>query len=229
MSQVKVLAPVSPRAGLTGQEFHDHWRHPHASYGAQSLLSRSYVQSHRIDCNLLGSDQQLIEGVAEVWYESLDDAIALTKDRYYLRDLAPDEPTFVDMSNLRFVVCHEEVLMSGPGSHADASSPDILWRWDRRPTSIKVLQFIEIEGPERLDSKCAVDLGRRVRALRHVVCTPLAAVHGDSAPFLRVRELWWPTLTAFRTGAESDPAAWKQLISEPAKAITLLAQTERYW
>ena len=55
-----------------------------------------------------------------------------------------------------------------------------------------------------------------------------AEVHGDGAPFLGARQLWWPTLTAFQDGVDADRAAFDGLLAQAGQAVTMLAVSERF-
>lgn len=70
-------------------------------------------------------------------------------------------------------------------------------------------------------------LGQRIGAFRQVCCEPSFAIYGDEPPFIGVRELWWPTVSAFQAGLARDPSAWRSLIDRPTKAVTVVARAER--
>jgi hypothetical protein len=229
MAKVKLFAAIPRKAGLSAIEFHDHWRHPHGTVGRRISTIRKYVQSHHIECSLLDAKQTRYEGIAEVWMDSVGDALGLSEEPTYVRDAVPDEPHFIDLSRLRFLITEEDVLISGPDRRESLPVGDSHWYDDDRAVNIKLIQLIEPQQPGgwRLDDEAA--LGRALGALRHVCCHPSSEAYSSSEPpFSGVRELWWPTLSAFYTGVTSAPAAWKQLIEARAQAITVLTQSERF-
>jgi hypothetical protein len=158
--------------------------------------------------------------------DSLEDIVSLPAHPNYVRDVVPDEPTFIDVPRLRFVVTQEEVLSSS--LHKGSSPVDGEWDPEQRPTSTKIIQFIEEERRSgSWISSSDREIGESIRALRHVVCRPIP-LEGGQATFIGVRELWWPTYTAFRLGIASAPEAWIDLLTRPVRGITVLAQAERF-
>jgi hypothetical protein len=185
-----------------------------------------YVQSHRISSPHLGIAQERFDGIAEIWFDSAGDAASFNQDPVYKGQLAPDEPSFVDMRNVRFLVADEEILMSGPMVQNDANAEDLAWREQDRPVTIKLLQFFDpSERGWPADDDLAI--GRAIGALRHVRCRPNPTVHEKGAFVSGIRELWWPTLSAFERGVSGDQSAWAALNSR-GKGVTLLASTERH-
>jgi hypothetical protein len=228
MPKVKLFAAIPRRQDISRQEFHDHWRHPHGTMGRRISILRKYVQSHQIDCDLLGEDQTRYEGVAEAWMDSVADAKYFPEEPVYANRVIPDELLFIDLPNLKFLIAVEEVLQSAPqGDQLDpAGNAD--WFDDDRAVNIKLVQLIEADGAEPWQSDADLDLGRRIGAFRHVRGTPVAEIHGQEPPFLGTRELWWPTLWEFRRGVEADIDAFRTLVNRPAKAFTALVQAERF-
>lgn len=228
MSRVKMFGAIPRRPDISVQYFHDHYRHPHGTLGRNISTMRAYFQSHQIHSDLLGKDQTHFEACAEVWFDSVTDALNFPSEKIYNRDVKPDEPLFVDLEKLRFVFAEEEVLMSGPDLNEEWSPGDAAWRLDTRPMCVKLLQFIEAEGDKRWDGDNDYALGRRIGALRHVRCRPSAKLHPDGAFVVAVRELFWPTQWDMVEGVKKDRAAWDELFNRPGKSISFVAQSERF-
>jgi len=228
MGRLKMFCALPRKKEVSSQWFHDHWRHPHGTLGMKISTVRNYVQSHQIDSALLGSDQRRYEGVVEVWFDSETDAAALPDHPTYRRYLVPDEPTFIDMDEIRFLFTHEEILVSGPDPGDAKGEGDLAWQEADRATSIKLIQFVETGGMSAWADDLDIELGRRIGALRHALCRPSNILHPDGGAFIGVRELWWPTLTAFETGVEADPDAFRKLTARPASAVSLLVHAERF-
>lgn len=226
MGAVKVFVGLPRKAEVSEQHFHDHWRHPHATWGLSIGGRIHYVQSHRIATPQLGESQSRFDGIAEIWFGSVTDAGAYNRDPVYAGKLAPDEPSFLDMRNIRFLVADEDVLMSGPLAQNGDDPDDLGWREQDRPVTIKLIQFFD---PATSDWATDEDLalGRAIGAFRHVRSRPNSHVHAKGAFAAGVRELWWPTLTAFERGIARDPAAWSRLCA-PKTVTTLLASAERH-
>ena len=226
MSVVKMVAAIPRRKDLSEQEFHDHWRHPHGTISRQMLTVRSYVQSHRTRSRLLPREQETYDGITEVWFDNILDAVGVKDNPAYLRYNGPDEPLFVDMERLVFVFVTEEVLASRANVNAWPNEADVLWSPWNWSVCVKLIQLIEPSPGRDWASSDDESLGIRIGALRHVRSRPVDAIHGDKPPFVGVRELWWPTLTAFENGVKSDRAAFEQLLSN-GNAQTMLCQAER--
>lgn len=227
---VKVFALQKRKAGLTKQRFQDYWRHPHATLASAIGTKEHFVQSHQVDTQHLGPKQTQCDGVAELSFATLGDAAALGSNAVYKARVAPDEPNFLDMKSLRFMVVDEEILMAAPTAENGAKPIDIGWNALQRPVSIKLIQFFDptVKGWDRNED---LELGRSLGALRHVRSRPNPIAHANPSfkPFASgVRELWWPTLSAFEDGVEASPAAWTAL-RDRAPSLSFLAQAERWF
>lgn len=214
--------------GVSTQEFHDHWRHPHATMGRSILTIRSYVQDHQIHTDLLGPDQAQFEGIAESTFDTVKDAMEFGKEPHYKKYVQPDEPNFVDVPRLEWLNTEEEVLVPRARTEDGASYADSLWLHLDVPVSIKLLQFIRRDGNADWAGRDDIELGSRIGALRHVRNYPSREIHGDNPSYLGVRQLWWPTVSAFEAGVRKDRDAFNQLVKKARSAVTLLAQAERF-
>lgn len=228
MPKVKMFAAIPRKRDISPQEFHDHWRHPHGTMGRRISILRKYVQSHQIDCDFLSADQRRYEGIAEVWLDNIADAQYFPNEPIYAGQVIPDEPLFIDLENLKFLITTEDVLVSEPRGGMAELPGNSVWFDDDRAINIKLIQLVETEraSPWRADNDA--ELGLRIGAFRHVCSTPVAEIHGVAPPFIGVRELWWPTLWAFREGVSADRQAFDTLIGRPAAACTILVQAERF-
>lgn len=224
---IKFFGLIPRRPDMTSEEFHDHYRHPHGTLGARITTYRGYVQSHQIACRLLGPDQRRFEAVAEVWFDTVEDATGLADDPLYVKHLEPDEPNFVDMDKLKWMFTVEEVIVSGPDRRAPTPLEHRLLQGMHldRPTTVKLLHFVEDGAVDRdYDS-----LAGRTGAIRHVRCRPHPQAHSDEpAAFAEVHELWWPTVWDFEQGVgagESLPGRGE----DPGESVTMLVQAERFF
>lgn len=228
MSKIKVFSALPRKAGLSREEFHDHWRHPHATLGRRVPVLTKYVQSHQIDSELLGDDQYRYDGIAEGWMDNAVDVIAFGQDPWYQDHVAPDEPNFMDQTNMKFLATTETVLQSSPGRALPRPVGDEFWFDDDRATNIKIIQLIEAASDGDWVTDDDVEQGVALGAFRHVRSEPVAAIHGDEPPFVGVRELWWPTVGAFRACVANAPNAFERLITRVAASVTVLVQSERF-
>lgn len=229
MPKIKMFCALPRRRDISAQAFHDHWRHPHGTLGSTISTVRNYVQSHRIETVILDETQSHYDGIVEVWFDSVDDAIALPDHPAYKRHLVPDEPRFIDMDRIRYVFTNEEILFSGP----DASDPsldaaDLNWNECNRATSIKLIQFFSEDISSTRDENYYRELGLSLGAFRHAFCTANDKIHPSTPPFKGVRELWWPTLSAFEAGVSANPNALEKLTKKTNPTSTMLMIAERF-
>lgn len=222
------------KEGVSAQEFHDHYRHPHGTMGMHITTLREYVQSHQVDTPVLGESQRRFEAVAELWFDNRDDIAHFRQEPTMASYLNEDEPRFLDVRSTRVFVGEEEVLASSPDQALISADPaNAKWRLSNRPLSVKAIQFVAPEvGPGWCDDADA-EVGRRLGAFRHVRCHPASRPpsvptrKSRPADFIGCRELWWPTLTAFHGSVAADPQAWKFLVDRPG-VHTMVAQAERW-
>jgi hypothetical protein len=225
---IKLFGLIPRRPDLTREQFHDHYRHPHGTMGRHMSTMRGYVQSHQIHTDRLIGDQTRFEAVAEVWLDNERDAREFRSEPILVKYLIEDEPKFVDMPKLKFLVSREEVLASGPRLNSGLSAGDEMWSPANRPLSVKLLHFVSPEGDPKWAQGDDIDLGFSLGALRHVRCHPIPAFHADATSFRGVHELWWPTREAFHRGVEAAPDAFAALLSRAGASVTLLVQAERF-
>lgn len=225
---IQFFALIPRIHGVSPQEFHDHWRHPHGTMGRNIPTLRSYVQAHQIHTDFLGSDQAEFEGIAESTFDTLRDARAFGEEPYYKKYIQPDEPNFVDQRRLQWLNTEEEVLVPRISEREGVSYADALWLHLDLPVAIQLLQFIRPDGNSDWAGSEDVELGRRIGALRHVRNHPTGEIHGEDLSYRGVRQLWWPTRSAFENGVRNDVDAFKHLVSKAGNAVTLLAQAERF-
>lgn len=227
MGRIKMFGAIPRLKSLTPQEFHDHYRHPHGTIGRNISVLRGYSQAHQVDCPYLDERQTRFEACAENWYDSAADAAALAVEPLYLSDVQIDEPLFVDLPDLQWMFSDEEVLESGAG-FTRLTTGEKMWRLDNRPTSVKITQFVEQDGPAPWAQDDDIALGERIGACRHVRCRPVTALHPDGCFAIGARELYWPTVTDMLRGIEADMATFRELIDRPAVHTTYAAVAERF-
>ena len=74
---IQFFALIKRKPGVTKQEFHDHWRHPHGTMGRHIPSLREYLQAHQIQTELLEENQADFEGIALSRFENQKDAANL--------------------------------------------------------------------------------------------------------------------------------------------------------
>jgi hypothetical protein len=224
---IKMFAAIPRKPGLTAQQFHDHWRHPHGTLTRRISTITAYVQSHKLDSPQVPASHCLYDGAAEVWYDNLADALAMKDEPAYLRYNVPDEPLFVDMAGLKFILTEEEVVDSKIDILTASDEGDIAWSSSTAPVAVKLLQFVASDGDASWAADEDIELARQLGAFRHVRCRPVQSLYGENPPFLGIRELTWPTQTLFETHAAHAPDALARIIAMAGPASVFLAQAER--
>ena len=98
---VKLIVFVVRKSGMSFDDFDRYWREEHAplikSVTDFSRHVRKYVQSHRASSEVPLAGTADYDGVAELWFDSVDELnTAFTEDKY-LELIRPDELKFVDL------------------------------------------------------------------------------------------------------------------------------------
>jgi uncharacterized protein (TIGR02118 family) len=107
---IKLVFTLRRREGMTREEFQRYWREQHAPLvkrHADTLRIRRYVQTHTRDTDLdellaspRGSEPSMYDGVAELWWDSLEDLVAAYSTeagRAAAAELLEDEQRFIDL------------------------------------------------------------------------------------------------------------------------------------
>lgn len=118
---VKLFAFLARRSDLSHDEFLDHWWNRHGPLIAgEPTLARHivrYEQHARLHPGALSGSEHC-DGVTEQWFESMDEFVVLIQEPAYAELIAPDEPRFLDLQRLRFVICDEpRVVIGGSKPH----------------------------------------------------------------------------------------------------------------
>lgn len=121
---IKLVFALRRKPELTVAEFQDYWRETHAPLVAERadvLKIKRYVQVHTADVDGLhrafqqrnGGAPEPFDGVAELWFESLDDfggddpAV-----RQAQAELLADEANFIDLTNSPMWIAVEHEVVS---------------------------------------------------------------------------------------------------------------------
>jgi len=107
---IKLVFTLRRREDMSREEFQRYWREEHAPLvkrHAGTLHIRRYVQVHARDTELdealagaRGSEPRFYDGVAELWWDSLEDLVAaFSSDAGQAagRELLEDEERFIDL------------------------------------------------------------------------------------------------------------------------------------
>ncbi len=103
---IKTVTLLTRRADLTSEEFHRHWKTVHADLVLALPKVRRYVQCRPVEAP---GREAPCDGVAEVWYDSVEDFLETAESPEYARLLA-DEQNFMGAktSESAFVIVQED-------------------------------------------------------------------------------------------------------------------------
>jgi len=221
-SVVKMIQLAHPRAGISAQEFHDHWRHPHATLVRDIRPIRHYVQNHRLASDVLADSDSAYLGIAECWFDSLAANQGLASDPQYVNHVGPDEPEFVDQSKHLITITTEQVVQVNRGDVApDASAGDLYWSDKDAPTYVTLWQFVR-DRAQHWDRARSLETSRSLGAFRQVINLSV----DPASQIAAVRQFYWPSLTVFEQAAKARPAAFAALRDTP-DSFLFLSRSER--
>lgn len=219
---VKMVQLAHPRADISAQEFHDHWRHPHATLVRGIRPIRHYVQNHRIASDVFPDSDSTYLGIAECWFDSLASNQRLGVDPQYVDHVGPDEPEFVDQSQHLITITTEQVIHTNRGDIApDAPAGDLYWSDKDAPTYVALWQFVRDHSADwsrEHSLKVSTDLG----AFRQVINRSV----DPSSEIAAVRQFYWPSLSVFEQAVAAHRAAFETLRETP-DSFLFLARAER--
>jgi uncharacterized protein (TIGR02118 family) len=219
----KLYALIPRRPDISDARFHEHWRTTHADLARKITRLRAYVQSHRIpvDTALPGSPY---EGIAEAYFDDAAAGLGMAADPEYTEHALKDEPNFMDMPGLAFLVTSEHVVTAGSPRGPEAAGVKLLQLF-RRPTGSDVDRW-----RDDLRSSDQSTVSDALGAERHVLALSVPESYAPDPPlFDAVRELSWPDLDAYTRARDSS--AWPMLVDadlmDKASVVADLAEENR--
>ena len=119
---VKLVFVLRRRDGLSREEFQRYWREEHGPYvaeRAEAIGVKRYVQVHTLETPLDGPlrehrQGEPYDGVAELWWESMDDLAASFGSEDGLKaagELLADEAKFIDLENSAIWLAEEHTVV----------------------------------------------------------------------------------------------------------------------
>lgn len=121
---MKVIFCLRRLPHLTAEQFYAYWREEHSPLvrkHAAALRIKRYVQSHAFDhaelraaLDARGTGVPPYDGVAELWWDSLEDLRAVgasEEGRRAGRDLLADEREFIDLKSSSIFYTREHVVI----------------------------------------------------------------------------------------------------------------------
>jgi uncharacterized protein (TIGR02118 family) len=121
---IKLVFTLRRREGMTREDFQRYWREKHAPLvqrHAATLHIRCYVQVPLVETYLneavaapRGSEPQFYDGVAELWWDSLEDLAAVFASEAAqgaAQELLEDEQRFIDLPRSPLWLGEENVVV----------------------------------------------------------------------------------------------------------------------
>jgi uncharacterized protein (TIGR02118 family) len=122
---IKLVFSLRRRPEMTREDFQAYWRDQHAplvARHAEALRIRRYVQTHARSSEFAaaqsaarGSQPDVYDGQAELWWDSLDDVIAAVSTeagREAAIELLEDERRFIDLERSPLWIGEEHVVVN---------------------------------------------------------------------------------------------------------------------
>jgi len=121
---IKLVFTLRRREGMSREEFQRYWREQHAPLvkrHAGTLRIKRYVQTHSRETDFdeaasasRGSEARFYDGVAELWWDSLEDLAAVYSSEAGQAagaELLEDEQRFIDLSRSPLWFGEENVVI----------------------------------------------------------------------------------------------------------------------
>lgn len=189
---IKGIALAVKKPGMDDAAFHRYWKEVHGPIALGISALRRYVQSHRLPTPLPGFENVPYDGVAELWYDRLEDLTGMPQNPEYVNGAQADEPNFIDTSKLAFIATREFVLIEEQPVARDTRWIKAVFLLKRRP-DLSVSQFQEywLNGH-------APQIPRDMGVLRYVQCHTLPETYGAETPaYDGMAELSFADMKAF--------------------------------
>jgi uncharacterized protein (TIGR02118 family) len=112
---VKLIICATRKAGISREQFNAYWRDQHGplvkSVTEFSRHVRKYVQCHQVEGEMPLGRPGPYDGVAELWFDSVEAANAAFKEPKYLEIIRPDELKFVDPNSFMAFITEERQVI----------------------------------------------------------------------------------------------------------------------
>jgi hypothetical protein len=196
---------------MAAKDFHDYWlgsHGPRVAGHAKAIRARRYVQSHLVDSpanegmraarGMLGP----VDGITEVWWDSLDDFQAAGGDgagAAAFADLAEDEARFIDIGRSQVFLTREHPIFDFTGGRK--LGPEVMkctYLLARRADlSVEACHATWLADHGPLVASFARSSGMDRYVQSHTIApqinAAMAAARGLAAPLDGITEVWMRT------------------------------------
>jgi EthD domain len=219
---IKLVYVIQRRADVTEKDFHDYWLRSHGPKvrgQAEAIRAKRYVQSHTMDTpanEAMRASRGMLEpvdGITEVWWDSLEDFQAATAEpagQAALADLAADEATFIDIGSSQVFLTQEHLIFDFTGDRKfgpeAAKVTYLLTRKDGMSQQACHATWLADHGPLVASFARASGMARYVQShtIAPEINAGMAASRGLAAPLDGITEVWFPQLGAPGRGDPAD-------------------------
>ena len=190
---IHLLYFIIRKPSLDEAEFHRYWRDIHGPIAARIPQLVRYEQSHRIP---FADTNSSYDGAAEAWLEDEAAFQALRETPEYVDGALADEPNFIDMNRVEWLVTRDHVILDGPQTPGLTKG---IFQLRRKP-GMSLADFrqywVEVHGP----------IVKRLPGLRrYVQCHTVDAAYQYAEPrWDGVAQLWLDSPEAYRAMLDSD-------------------------
>jgi uncharacterized protein (TIGR02118 family) len=112
---IKYIICATRKAGMTHEAFSAYWRHHHGplvkSVPEFTRYVRKYVQCHPVGGAVPLGAAGAYDGIAELWFDSVEDLVKAFHEPRYLEVIRPDELKFVDLSKCISFITEEVAVV----------------------------------------------------------------------------------------------------------------------
>jgi uncharacterized protein (TIGR02118 family) len=189
---IHILYFITRKPSINEAEFHRYWKEVHGPIVKKITQLKRYIQSHRIP---FPDQNSLYDGAAEVWVENDAELAALRQNPAYLNGALADEPNFIDMTRVEWLMTTDRVIVDGPQT---SNLIKMVFQLKRRP-GMSLADFrkywLEVHGPI---------VAKLPGLRRYVQCHTVDAAYQYAEPkWDGVAQLWVDDASAMRKMVES--------------------------
>lgn len=109
---IKMTLLIARKEGSTFEEFKAYWQGTHLdvvnSLPEVQKYARGYVQQYNTHKSPSHTPALTHDGIAEAWFDNLDDALALTQSDNWLTRVKEDDLNFLDVSKTLMMLSEEK-------------------------------------------------------------------------------------------------------------------------
>lgn len=110
---IKLAFMVKRRGGMSHDEFVDYHRNRHAPLFASIPESTQYVRRYAVSHPVPNETypEPEYDGLTEIWFDSWSDHDAFFSSQNYLEKVRPDEPNFIDFTDVVTLAGEERTII----------------------------------------------------------------------------------------------------------------------